>query len=323
MPPPQATSALPRLAARLFTDWLNGHHGRTFTLDSAADTAVADAVAREGEERIAIVVRELYEDAAGSPWRVRRDEVERRLRDAAPEGAFLLWVPPGANLPGEEPLVSAFALAIADAAAKLGPGERGAAEFPVTLRLKKLEDEGGHINILGGMSALWARFTGHVSGTYRLDSLAIHRLPEDPAYLQALLETIVASALETPFVGETAEIAAIDAWTLQRLPAHEPAGFAVVAVPPVDDIASGNTGAMVRRSLRRVLKESQVRMSGATVGQGYRALVVAGAYTNEASENISIALRGFDPMIYAAVDFIVALVDGTVKPIYQSPRVRL
>ena len=43
----------------------------------------------------------------------------------------------------------------------------------------------------------------------------------------------------------------------------------------------------------------------------------------EANENVSIALRGFDPMIYAAIDFIVLLVDGNVKPIYISPRVQL
>lgn len=314
------SSDLAVLAARLFADWVNTHHDRAFSPSPETSGEGPDTVAVDGDDSIAIVVRELVEDEPTSPWGARRAAAEARLRDAAPPGAFVLWTPPGADLPGAEPIISDFALATADAAAGLAPGERGAVEFPVTLRLKKLEDEGNFINVLGGMSHLWAGFIGRVNGTYRLDSLAVHRLPEDELYVEGLLATIVDRAAETPFVGETAEIAAVDAWTLQRLPEDAAHGFAIVAVPPTQEFGAGSN---VRRSLRRILKETQVRLSGATLGRTYRALVVVGAYTTESREGISVALRGFDPTIYAAVDFIVALVDGRVRPIYRSPRVRL
>ncbi len=312
-------SPLAGYAARLFLGWLNERYGRSFAAEPAADDG-PDAECVDGAERVAVVVRELYETEESSPWSSRRREVERLLHDDRDEGAYVLWVPPGADLPGEEPALSAFALRVRDAAATLAPGERGAVEFPVTLTLKKLENDGGYINVLGGMSHLWAEFTGQVSGVYRLDSLAIHRLPPGTEYRRALMDTIVEKAKEAPLVGESATIDAIDQWTVQRLPEGAPPGFAAAAAPPSPD---GDAGTAVRRSLRRLLKESQLRLGGASLKQRYRALALVGAYADEASENVSTALRGFDPTIYAAIDFIVLLVDGVVRPIYISPRVRL
>ena len=229
-------------------------------------------------------------------------------------------MPPGAELPAGEPALSAFALTVLELAARLAPGDRGTVEFPVVLTVTKLEDAGGYINVLGGMSSLWAEFTGRVSGAYRLDSRAVHRLPPDPGYRRVLMDQIVEKAKEAPLVGESATIEAIDAWTLQRLPDDAPSGFTLVAAPPSPDLESG---ANVRRTLRALLKESQQRLGGVALKRAYRALALVGAYADEASENVSTALRGFDPTIYAAIDFIILLVDGVPKPIYVSPRVRL
>ncbi len=308
-------------AVRLFLDWLNGRYGRSFVAKArGGDSEGPDAECYDGDDSVAVVVAELSEPESDPPWASRRGAVERLLRDGAGGGAYVLWAPPGADLPGDEPALSAFALRVRETAERLAPGERGEVEFPVVLTLRKLEDDGGYINVLGGMSHLWAEFTGRVSGVYRLDSLAVHRLPADADRRRRLSEAIVAAAGEVQLVGESVGIDTVDAWTLQRLPGDAPAGFAVAASPPSP---ATDPGVAVRRSLRRLLKRSQLRLGGASLKGRYRGLALIGVYADERSENVSTAMRGFDPTIFAAIDFIVLLVDGAVRPIYVSPRVRL
>lgn len=303
--------SLRRYAVVLCRDWLRSTYSRDLAL--VDDMTVADE-----HDRIAFDVRSLY-DSQETAEREAQQNVLRLLNEDA-EGAYLLWAPPGADIPADEPERSAFAALVRDTASALAPGQRKEVRFPVTLELRKQENEGNIINVTGGMADQWAMFTGLVSGTYRLNSAAIHRLPEKNEEQEALRAAIIERA-NSLSLGERVNIDAIDAWTLQRLPQDAtPHGFVLFAAPPTPE---PNAGSLVRRSLRILLKESHIALGGISLKDAYRCLVVLGAFAYERTETISTALRGFDPTIYAGMDFILLLTDGHVKPIYVSPRVRL
>lgn len=303
-------------ALPIFRAWLEERYGRSFAMEVAAVSEGAEAELTSEGIRVAAVTSDMTVQGDAPPsWREGQESLEAALAGAT-KGGFVLWAPPGAALP-EDDERARFVQRVAAAAMALGPGERSAVEFPVALELRRLEDDGGLINVSGGMAQLWAQFTGRVSGTYRLNSNALHRLPEDAAYRDALMKTIVERANEMGTVGDRVSIEAIDAWTVQRLPEGAANGFAVVALAPSPE---PNSGAQIRRDLRRALREAQLRLGGAGIRDTMRALVLVAAFRTAEEENISLALRGFDPTIYAAIDFIVLLTDGRVRPLYISPR---
>jgi len=112
-------------------------------------------------------------------------------------------------------------------------------------------------------------------------------------------------------VGQWAEIETIDAWTLQRLAGAE--GFAIVGRPP-EELA--DVGLAVRRNLRRLLAEAAPRLheSGAEV----KALVAIGYYAHMEDEGATTAMRGYDPALYAGLDFVCLAADGLVKALMES-----
>ncbi|MSQ61538.1 MAG: hypothetical protein EXR43_03025 [Dehalococcoidia bacterium] len=305
----------------LFRAWLGERYEGEFSPATAAGAGMASFL-REGARINAVVVSLCREDEGSPSWRAAGEALEAALNAADVPGSYLLWLPPGAVPPdgdgddGRRGMVKRMA----EAAKGLAPGERTAVGLPIGLDLRKVEDEGAIIQIAGGMATVWARFTGRVRGTYRLNSHALHRLPEERERLEALLDAIVTGAEGLGEAGERTSIQTTDDWTLQRLGDGDGRGFALVAAPPSNE---ANSGGQVRRELRRVLRESQVQMGGSALGDAYRALVLVGAYAHDRDENVSLALRGFDPTIYAGIDFIMLAVDGRMKPIYISPRVRL
>ena len=303
----------------LFRAWLGERYEREFTRAASTGEGMASFV--HDEARTNAVVVSLCREEDGSPsWRAAGEALEAALSAAVVAGSYLLWLPPGAVAPEEDDGRRDLVERITAVAKGLAPGERTAVGLPITLELRRTEDEGEMIQIVGGMATLWARFTGRVQGTYRLNSHALHRLPEEGERLVALLDAIVAGTEGPGKVGERTAIETTDDWTLQRLGDEDGSGFALVAAPPSNE---PNSGGQVRRDLRLVLRESQVRLGGTALGEAYRALVLVGAYAHERDENVSLALRGFDPTIYAGIDFILLAVDGRLKPIYVSPRVRL
>ena len=302
----------------LFRTWLEERYEREFVLTTSSEGGMASLV--RDETRInAVVVSLCREEEAPPAWQAAREALETALHEATGDGSYFLWLPPGAAPADDDDVRRGMVALVAEAARGLAPGERGSASLPVTLELRKTEDEGGIVQVLGGMATLWARFTGRVRGSYRLNSHSLHRLPEGER-LEALLDTIVGQAETLGETGERTLIQTTDDWTLQRLRDDDSRGFALVAAPPTTEL---NSGGQVRRDLRRALRESQVQLGSTALGDAYRALVLVGAYAHERDENVSLALRGFDPTIYAGIDFIVLATDGRLKPIYVSPRVRL
>ncbi|MDP2948817.1 MAG: hypothetical protein Q8P22_04700, partial [Chloroflexota bacterium] len=83
-------------------------------------------------------------------------------------------------------------------------------------------------------------------------------------------------------------------------------------VPPE---LTADLGVAVRRNIRRILSDAGPRLASA--GTDLTALVTLGPYQYADAENVSTALRGFDPSLYTAIDFICLVTDGRLKPIVE------
>lgn len=291
----------------LFLHWLTHAHERSLRVVERSD---AGAVATDGGTRLAVEVRSLLplEDAG---WARRREQLEAALSEGLP-GRYALWVPGGADIPREEPWLSELIDLFRKSAVRLGPRERSYVPIPIKLYLRKVSDEGGVVTASGGLSAYWARFTEHVSGTYDLDSRQLHRLPESEEHFQEMLDFIIARTKEMQ-PGDVFEIETIDAWTLQRLEGED--GVTVIGVPPG---SAEEQGLVVRRNLRRLLADAGQELREAQAN--LKALVVVGYYPRMEGEGASTSMRGFDPGLYAGIDFVCLAADGLVKPLIQPRR---
>jgi len=291
----------------LFLHWLTHAHERRFVVAERSETG---AVAVDGETRLAVEVRPLL-PLEDERWTRRRVQLEAALSEGLP-GRYALWVPSGADPPRDEPSLSEFIDLVRKSAVRLGPRERSHVPVPVKLYLRKVSDEGGVVTASGGLSFYWARFTEHVKGTYDLDSRLLHRLPESEEHLQELLDFIIGRSKEMA-PGDVFEIETIDAWTVQRLEGDD--GVSVIGSPP------GNPeeqGLPVRRNFRRLLGEVAPKLREAEAN--LRALVVVGYYGRMEQEGASTAMRGYDPGMYAGIDFVCLAADGLVKPLIQPRR---
>jgi hypothetical protein len=297
------------VALDLFLHWLTHAHGRSFRV---AERSATGAIATDGATRLVVEVRSLLpdEDAA---WARRREQLEAALCEGLP-GRYALWVAAGADLPREEPALSEFIDLFRKSAVRLGPRERSYVPIPITLRLRKVSDEGGVVTASGGLNSYWARFTEHVTGTYDLDSRQLHRLPESEEHLQELLDFIIARSKEMA-PGDVFEIDTIDAWTLQRLEGDD--GVVVIGTPPGN---AEDQGLAVRRNFRRLLAETAQKLRAAE--GDLRALVAVGYYPRMEGEGASTAMRGYDPGLYGGIDFVCLASDGLVKPLIQPQAVR-
>lgn len=294
------------IATQLFLDWLDQNSGLRWRLMHRAQPV---ASARGDGCDVAIYVATLIEPMDGA-WLAARRRIQESLTAAVP-GSYALWVPPGAPLPTDEPALSELIERVRATALRLSSRERSFVAIPTKLYLRKVAAEGNVVTVAGGLSQHWARFTERVRGTYDLDSTRLHRLPESEAHLEALLDTIVAQAAQlTP--GMWVEIDTIDAWTVQRL--EGAGGFIVVGLPPAETAEMGLT---VRRNLRRVLSQAGPILRAQEVE--LRAVVLVGPYARIDQEGASTALRGYDPSLYAGIDFVCLVADGLIKPIIQAP----
>lgn len=296
------------VANALFIDWLNRSRGSGFAL-TARDGA--SAVATDGGATIAIEVHPLVA-LDDRQWLAARDRLAGHIAGALP-GGYAIWVPIGASLPSEEPGLSVFIDLVRRSALKLGPNERSYIPLPVKLYLRRTADEGNVVSVTGALNPYWARFTERVRGTYDLDSTRLYRLPESDSHLADLLDSIV-EATGSLSSGSTIDIETIDAWTVQRLPED---GVAVIGVAPLADVDLGQS---VRRNFRRILSGACPRLREREAG--LRALVLLGPYARMEHEGATTALRGYDPALYAGIDFICLVADGLVKPLIQPSSAR-
>src|SRR5689334_3241381 len=110
-------------AARLFLDWLNKRFQRQFApRDFNGPAWLAEDSTSSIGGRIALVSERLSE--ASPEWEQRADELAERLNGARP-GSYVLWLPPGANLPREEPDESEWVRRTVLGASKLASGRVG------------------------------------------------------------------------------------------------------------------------------------------------------------------------------------------------------
>lgn len=294
------------VARELFLHWLNHEYVRSFALGDGESPAIATY----GDIRLAIETRTLLDASVNERWNAARADLEERLAEQVPT-SIVVWLPLGAVLPSEEPAASEFVDLVAKAAVKLGPRERSYVRLPIDLLLRKNTDSGGVVSVTGGLNSHWARFTDLVRGTYDLDSSRLHRLPESEEHLEALIGAIADRAGQME-AGKVARIETFDAWTVQRVAGK--GGVTIVGVPR--DL-SDDFPLEVRRNLRRVVADSGPRVREAEAD--LRALVFLGHYGRIEQETVTTAMRGYDPSMYAGIDFVCLVADGVVKPLIQAP----
>lgn len=297
----------------LFLGWLAQAHSRRFSVDQRdyLDPAGLSALASDGRHRLCVELRTLLGPPEDEVWEARRQQLETSIAVDLP-GAYALWLPPGADLPGEPRQAMDFVQRVRAAALKLSPGQRSYVPLPVTLYLRKVRSEGALMSVAGVLDTYWARLSERVRGSYDLDSSALHRLPEEEEHRRQLLDRICAEADKIQEVGQWIDIETIDAWTLQRL--KEGLGVTIIGVPPQ---ASVDMGLAIRRNLRRILLEAGQKLSARECD--LRAIILLGPYPYIDQEGATTALRGYDPATYSNLDFVCLASDGRVKALVESP----
>jgi hypothetical protein len=302
---PSMSDRLARYAARLFVGWLNERYAASFELSDEDDALIAT----DGTTRIGVLVAPLWD--AGDGWRDRVRALEERLDAGNVRGPFVLWVPPKADLPSEEPAGSDFVQRVQVAAAPLPPGARTEVTFPVTVKMGKVREEGGYASVIGGMSRWWTRITENVQGTFHVDSSAVHRLTIDGESREKLWFDI-GSLSRSVEVSQAVEFEVDEAWTLQRLPvAERDHGFAVVAAPPGDDPTEGIA---VRRMARKRLAEANDALAPLDVD--LRAVVLLASYEYAELEGAGATIKALDPALFSRLQLVSILADGELRPTF-------
>ncbi len=112
---------LARYGARLLIDWLSERFETQFSFSDAQGDAF---VASDGDHRIGVYIAPLWDQEASTAWEERLRSMEERLSAVGAGGPFLLWVPPRAGVPVDEPDASDFVQRVQEAASSLPPGGR-------------------------------------------------------------------------------------------------------------------------------------------------------------------------------------------------------
>lgn len=299
-------------AIRLFLHWLNQRYGREFRPVQLSETVwqAEDSQANS----LTLTAAALYE--TDTAWDERRQALELRLNNSRP-GSYVLWVPPGGELPSEEPDESEWVRRVVLAASRLASGRAGEFRTPVKMMLGKVRDEGGYANVTGGLARHWTTITAQLNGSYYLDSRPLKRFTRDEDERQELFNNIgmVGQALAS---GDAIEFEHEDAWSLQRLPRSAATegmeeGWCIAGCPPE---FQPDDGALIRRLLRRRLADASQVL--ATAERSARSLVLIGAYDYMENENAGPALRGFDPSLTLPFEIIGLVGDAEVKPILMG-----
>jgi hypothetical protein len=299
---------LARYGARLLLEMLDERFGVRFDISEGVGDAF---IATDGSHRIGVHVAPLWEREVATPWEGRLRGMEQRLNLADAEGAYLLWVPPGAGVPAEEPDASDFVERVESVAASLPPDARAEVKFPVKVKLAKTRAEGGYASVVGGLSRWWTRITENVDGTYYVDSSDVHRITRDGAGRERLWSDIGQLSLSME-VGQGTKFEVDEAWTLQRLPESETeAGFALAAAPPSADITEGF---VVRRMARRRLAAATETLGALDVE--LRVVGLIGIYEYAELEGAGATVKALDPSLYNRLEVVCVLVDGEVRPTF-------
>ena len=298
----------------MLTAWMSERYYRTFR-PGAGEPSPFDATLQQRERTVGVSVAVLC-DPPGLPPGAEAMEglLSADAAAAVPAeggGAYVVWVPPGAELPDGEPARSQLRLLLARGLTGLAPGERREVRIPVTLQLAKVDEQGSYVSVAGGMSPLWTHLSEGVSGAFHLDSRPLRRLPEQEAE-QAILISRVRDRAELLAAGEVSAVPLHDYWLLSRLPGDAPIGVTLVGAPPrfwpLD-------GSLVRRLFRRAVARAVSQRAEREVDLAVLLVITAIGHMEE--ELVTAALRGMSPATYGSLDLIALVGDGQVRQVLQ------
>ena len=313
-PPADASEARARaVTSSLVAAWMGERFYRTFRPADASGSAF-DVVFAQRERRVGVSCGLLWEGGGPPGAGALAALIEDDLEDD--EGGYVVWVPPGGELPHAEPHQSALRLALGRALGGLEPGERREVRLPVTLPLAKVDAEGAYMSVSGPIASEWTTLSEGIAGAFHLDGRALRRLPQERAELELVLSQIRdrAALLEQ---GEVTAVEVHDYWLVSRLPADEPRGVAVFGAPSAFDASDG---AWVRRSLRAELRRAIAqREAAAAAGEAVdlTALALGAPLAHIGEEMATAALRGMSPAAYGDVDLVALVADGQVRQLLQ------
>jgi hypothetical protein len=299
--------------AALVGEWYAERGGTAGAVEGRVDGAIPVFVTAGGD--VAIAVAPLWEPEADPTAEETRARMEARLDAGNVHGPFLLWVPPRASVPAEEPAASDFVMRVQLAAAPVPPGGRNEVDLPVQLQMAKTRAEGGYASVVGGLGRFWTQITERVDGTFHVNSGQLRRASASAESRAALFDRI-GELSRGLGVGDAIEFDTVESWTVQRL-AAEPlgeTGFAIVQAPPGVDPSDGT---LMRRMVRKRLQSARDAL--ASVDAREKGLALAGIYEYAEHENIGSFVKSVDPGLFAGLAFIVGVVDGEVRPVF-APR---
>ncbi len=303
-------------ALSMVVAWMGNRFYRTFRA-SDKNSPAFDAILTQRERRIGVTIGRLWDDGPGAPETPSGHAAENLAfanlleSDLEQPGSYVLWLPPGATIPTEEPARSDLRLLLSNGLGGLEPGDHREVRIPITLKLAKIEDDGAYISVTGGLSSEWTTMSEGIEGAFHLDSRVLHRLPSEEAELEIIFSRIRdrAALLNAE---EVTDVHVHDYWLVTRLPDTAPNGVVVVGGPPDAD---PRDGAPVRRSFRRhITRAVEQRGSGDCE---LSVLILVGALAHMEDELVTSALRGMNPANYGALDLIVLVADGAVRQVLQ------
>src|SRR4029079_5479903 len=143
--------------------------GATYAFASVAEGDPPVYVARAGEMTAAIAIATLWDASTNAAAEDARVAMEQRLSEGNVRGPYLLWAPPRASVPADEPAASDFVMRVQMACAPMQPGSRNEVDLPVAIQLAKVRDEGGYASVIGGLSRFWTLITERLNGTYHIN----------------------------------------------------------------------------------------------------------------------------------------------------------
>ena len=312
----QAKLAPQSAALSMVIAWMGNRFYRTFR-QSQDDPASFDAILTQRERRIGITLGLLWDGdppAAGEAADRSEDNAafaELLTSDLQQPGGYVVWLPPGAVIPTDEPARSDLRILLSNGLAGLAPGDHREVRIPVTLKLAKIETDGAYVSVTGGLSTEWTTISEGIQGAFHLDSRPLHRLPAEAAELDIIISRVRdrAALLNAE---EVTDVNVHDYWLVTRIPDSAPDGVVVIGGPPEVD---PRDGVPVRRSFRRhVNRAVEQRRSGDCE---LSVLILVGALAHMEDELVTSALRGMNPAAYGALDLIVLVADGAVRQVLQ------
>jgi len=291
-------------SARLLVNFLNQRYEAGFAPPQASGGAFTSS---DGDHTVGIYVAPLWEE--DDAWNAHLAKMENRLSSGG--GSFLLWVPPRAVVPTEEPDASYFVQRVQAGVSSLPEDARTEVTFPVTLRLAKMSEEGGYASVIGGLNRWWTRITESVNGTFHVNSTAIHRLTMDGEARERLWSDI-GSLSHSIDVGQAADFDVNDAWTLQRLhDSDSHSGVAIIAAPSNIDPTDG---IFVRRNVRKRLAAANEALSA--LGVDLRVVGLIGSYEYGELETAGATIKSVDSALFNRLEVVSILADGEVCPTF-------